>query len=131
MQHRTMSNFSAQYKNFKQQKQGGKSLERRNINISGQKGMAQDAMYFKGDDTDENLPANNTMTAPGMHDLAQRTQVNPPTQTINSDIRAVQTPAMMTGSEFMTAEQLESARILSNQSVDYYRSGGPNSIVYN
>ena len=33
---RTMSNFSAQYKNFKQQKQG-KNLERRNINMTGKK----------------------------------------------------------------------------------------------
>ena len=33
---RTMSNFSAQYKNFKQQKQG-KSMERRNINMAGKK----------------------------------------------------------------------------------------------
>ena len=121
---RTMSNFSAQYKNFKQQKQG-KSQERRNINVKN--GYIKDALYFKGEETDENLNITTLSGTIGMHEIAQRNMNSGRIQsTINKDIRNVQTPNMIvqSGAETLSAGINESARMIANQSVGYYKSTG-------
>ena len=123
---RTMSNFSAQYKNFKQQKQG-KSLERRNINVGKKKEFMNDGLYFKGEETDENLNVTTLSGTIGMHEMAQRSMNTGRVQsTINKDIRNVQTPNMIvqSGAETLSVDINESARAAANQSVGYYKSSG-------
>ena len=69
----------------------------------------------------------------GMHEMAQRsTNTGRVQSTINKDIRDVQTPNMVvqSGAGTLSVDINDSARMIANQSVGYYRSSagmsGPN-----